>query len=85
MFRFFETRVEPFPPDSPVKPPNTLFAFCWLYSRSVAGWIVLMAALSALIAVGEVALFGFLRSIVDWLTESDRAGFFEREGVFLYG
>ena len=52
MFRFFETRVDPFPPEAPVKPPSTLFAFCWLYSRSVAGWIVLMAALSALIAVG---------------------------------
>lgn len=84
MFRFFETRVDPFPPESPVKPPATLFAFCWMYSRSVAGWIVVMAVLSALIAVGEVALFGFLGSIVDWLTTAERAGFLEREGARLW-
>ena len=84
MFRFFETRVDPFPPESPVKPPATLFAFCWMYSRSVAGWIVVMAVLSALIAVGEVALFGFLGSIVDWLTTAEQAGFLEREGARLW-
>ena len=84
MFRFFETRVDPFPPESPAKPPATLFAFCWMYSRSVAGWIVVMAVLSALIAVGEVALFGFLGSIVDWLTTAERAGFLEREGARLW-
>ncbi|MEM7282507.1 MAG: ABC transporter ATP-binding protein [Pseudomonadota bacterium] len=84
MFRYFETRVDPFPPELPVKPPATLFAFCWMYSRSVAGWIVVMAALSALIAVGEVALFGFMGSIVDWLTTAERAGFLEREETRLW-
>ncbi|MEN1728175.1 MAG: ABC transporter ATP-binding protein [Pseudomonadota bacterium] len=84
MFRFFESRVEPFPPEAPAKPPSTLFDFCWTYSRSVAGWIVVMAILSALIAVGEVALFGFLGSIVDWLTSADRSGFMARESGFLW-
>jgi ATP-binding cassette subfamily B multidrug efflux pump len=84
MFRFFETRVDPFPPEAPVKPPSTLFAFCWMYTRPVAGWIAAMALLSAFVAVGEVALFGFLGSIVDWLTNAERAGFLEREGTRLW-
>ena len=55
MFRFFESRVEPFPPEEPSQPPPTLAAFCWQYTRPVAGWLLVMAVLSALIAVGEVA------------------------------
>ena len=84
MFRFFESRVDPFPPEEPVKPPASLAAFCWMYTRPVAGWIVAMGLLSAFIAVGEVALFGFLGSIVDWLTNADRTGFLEREGARLW-
>jgi len=84
MFQFFETRVEPFPAQEPKRPPATLAAFCWRYSRTVAGWIVLMALLSAFIAVGEVALFAFLGSIVDWLATAERDGFLEREGTRLW-
>ncbi|MEE4172741.1 MAG: ABC transporter ATP-binding protein [Xanthomonadales bacterium] len=83
MFRFFESRVEPFPTETPARPPSTLFAFCWRYTRPVAGWLVLMALLSAFIAAGEVALFGFLGSIVDWLSGADRVDFLEREGARL--
>lgn len=84
MFRFFETRVEPFPPEEPVRPPSMLAAFCWLYTRPVAGWIIIMALLSAIIAAGEVALFGFLGSIVDWLANAEREGFLDREGTRLW-
>jgi ATP-binding cassette subfamily B multidrug efflux pump len=38
-----------------------------------------MAILTALISIGEVMLFGFLGSIVDWLANSDPQGFLERE------
>ena len=43
-----------------------------------------LTVLSAVIAVGEVALFGFLGSIVDWLSSAERAGFLEREGTRLW-
>jgi ATP-binding cassette subfamily B multidrug efflux pump len=39
-----------------------------------------MSFFTALIAIGEVALFGFLGGIVDWLSTAEREGFFEREG-----
>lgn len=80
MFRFFESRVEPYPAEEPDQPPESLFAFCWHYTRPVWGWILAMSILGALLAAGEVILFGFLGSIVDWLSEASREGFLEREG-----
>ncbi|MEL6869384.1 MAG: ABC transporter ATP-binding protein [Pseudomonadota bacterium] len=80
MFRFFETRIDPYPSAEPEQPPGDLKGFCWRYTQPVVGWLVVMACLSAVIAIGEVALFGFLGSLVDSLAESDRVGFLAREG-----
>jgi len=83
MLRFFETRIDPFPKDPSGDPPGSLLAFCWQYSKPVAGWIVTMSILTAFVAVAEVMLFGFLGSIVDWLTNAKREGFLDREGTRL--
>jgi ATP-binding cassette subfamily B multidrug efflux pump len=80
MFGWFEQRLNPYPSEEPVAPPKGLFAFCWHYSKPAAGWLALMAFLTALIAVGEVALFQFLGDIVDWLTNADKATFLQNEG-----
>ncbi|MEM8547406.1 MAG: ABC transporter transmembrane domain-containing protein, partial [Pseudomonadota bacterium] len=84
MFRFFETRIDPYPGPEPEPPPADLLGFCWRYTRPVVGWLLSMALLSAFIAVGEVALFGFLGSLVDWLSNADRAGFLARESATLW-
>ena len=80
MFAFFESLVKPFPPEPPARPPSTLWAFCWHYTRGVWPWIVLMSLLVAMVAVIEVVLFGFLGNIVDWLAAGDKATFLDREG-----
>ena len=80
MFGWFEQRLNPFPSEEPVAPPKGLFAFCWHYTKPAAGWLALMAVLTATIAIGEVALFQFLGDIVDWLTNADRATFLQNEG-----
>ncbi|MGO7331615.1 ABC transporter ATP-binding protein, partial [Rhizobium leguminosarum] len=84
MFGWFEQRLNPFPSEEPVAPPKGLFAFCWHYSKTAAPWLGLIAVLTALIAIGEVALFQFLGDIVGWLTNADRATFLEREGHKLF-
>lgn len=84
MFQFFESRIDPYPEQQPTEPPERLVAFCWLYTKPVAGWVVVMMFLTAFVAIGEVALFGFLGSIVDWLSNADRVGFLEREGRLLW-
>jgi len=80
MLRFFETRIDPFPEARPGVPPNGFRAFVWHYIKDAAPWLIAMSCFTALIAVGEVALFGFLGGIVDWLSTAEREGFFEREG-----
>src|SRR5690606_38951862 len=84
MFSWFEKRLNPFPVEEPVVPPKGLFAFCWHYTKPAAPWLAVMAVLTALIAIGEVALFQFLGDIVDWLTSADRATFLQTEGHKLF-
>ncbi|WP_340162141.1 ABC transporter ATP-binding protein [uncultured Hoeflea sp.] len=79
MFGWFERRLNPYPEATPTAPPEGLVAFCWHYSRDAAPWLIAMSLLTALISIGEVMLFGFLGSIVDWLATSDPQGFLERE------
>ncbi len=83
MFSWFEKLLDPFPADDPVTPPKTLVAFCMHYTKGAWGPILVMAVLTALIAVIEVSLFGFLGSIVDWLTQKKPETFFETEGTKL--
>ena len=45
--------------------------------------LLALALLTALISIGEVMVFGFLGSIVDWLANADREGFLQREGTRL--
>ena len=83
LFRYFESRVDPYPPREPDTPPEGFTAFVWHYTRPVAFWVAAMSLLAMTGAAGEVLLFGFLGSIVDWLTDASREGFFEREGFKL--
>ncbi|MGE0500139.1 MAG: ABC transporter ATP-binding protein [Rhizobiaceae bacterium] len=80
LFRWFERRLDPFPPEEPVEPPKTLVAFCFHYTRGAWRFIAANALLVACIAIAEVWMFGFLGSIVDWLAVQDRATFLQTEG-----
>ena len=80
MFSWFEDRLNPFPDEEPTQPPQGLVAFCWHYAKPAGPWLFLMSAITALISIGEVYLFGFLGNIVDWLAVSGQEGFLEREG-----
>ncbi len=59
MFRWFENLLNPYPPDAPSQPPNTLLAFCLHYMDGVKLPLIAMAVLSTLVALAEIALFGF--------------------------
>ena len=84
VFKWFETRLNPYPLGEPEQPPKTLLAFCLHYSKGAKKWLAAMALLGAGIAVGEIALFGFMGSIVDWLGTADKATFLETEGWKLW-
>ncbi|MEM1194104.1 MAG: ABC transporter ATP-binding protein [Pseudomonadota bacterium] len=69
--------------EKPLQPPKDLIGFCLFYTRDALPWLLTMSFLSALIAVGEVMLFGFLGQLVDWLTTMGREDFLAREGITL--
>jgi len=79
LYRWFERRLDPFPAAEPVEPPSTLLAFCWHYTRPAWPFVLVAAVASALIAVVEVGLFGFLGHIVDWLSAQNRQTFLQTE------
>jgi ATP-binding cassette subfamily B multidrug efflux pump len=68
IFSFFEKLINPFPPQPPEQPPRSLVAFCLHYTKGVSFLLIIMACLTASIAIMEVTLFGFLGELVDWLS-----------------
>lgn len=85
MYRWFESLLNPFPPEEPVEPPRTLVAFCMHYTKGSWALIIVSAILTSLIALTEVWMFGFLGNIVDWLSAQNRETFLQAEGWKLAG
>ncbi len=76
MFGFFERLINPFPAQSPDRPPRGIYQFCRHYTRGIERWLLLMAFLTAITAVSEALLFAILGQVVDWLATSDPKTFF---------
>ena len=72
MFSFFEKLIKPFPSQEPDQPPKGVFAFCRHYSRGIEVPLLLMAVLTATLAMLEVSLFGFMGELVEWLATKDK-------------
>src|SRR4051794_36672419 len=84
VFQWFEQRLDSYPGGDPVEPPKGLLAFCLHYSSGAKKWLALMAFTAATIASFEIVTFGFVGSLVDWLSTADRATFMQTEGPKLY-
>ena len=84
MFSFFEKLINPFPPQDPQQPPNTLWAFCRHYTQGMALPLIAMAVLTAVLAMFEVYLFGFMGQLVDWLVDKDPQTLWHEQGTTLY-
>ena len=83
MFNFFERLTTAFPKQEPDQPPKGLYAFCRHYTKGYEAPLIAMSSLSAIIAVIEVSLFGFMGQLVDWLSTHDRETFLAQEGETL--
>ncbi len=83
IFRWFEARVDPFPPPQPDQPPARLMAFAWHYTRPFLPLLAASVAFSSVIALIEVYLFAFLGDLVDLLAAADRATFWQANGAKL--
>ncbi|MHA6691553.1 ABC transporter ATP-binding protein [Devosia sp. A449] len=80
MLRWFERRLDPYPPGDPVEPPKGLVAFCLHYSHGAKKWLGLMAFAAAAVALGEIVVFGFIGDVVNWLADADKETFMQTDG-----
>ena len=83
MFRWFESRLDPYPSEPPQMPPRTFWGFLLHYSRGALPWLVVLALTSGLIALIELSLFGYLGDLVNRLAETPRDQFWALEGARL--
>ena len=83
MFSWFERRIDPYPSNAPGMPPRTLVGFLLYYSRGALPWLILLGLGSGLIALIEVALFGWLGELVDQLADTPRESFWQVHGARL--
>lgn len=85
MFKYFEGLINPFPPEHPKQPPKSLVGFCRHYTQGVEPYLLLMAFLTGVLAIGEAWLFAILGQVVDWLAESDKQMFIAEQWPKLLG
>lgn len=85
MFRFFEKSINPYPDVSAGQPlaqipPHSFWGFM-RFSLQGMGWHLLaLVLITALVAVLEALLFGFLGRVVDWIATVPPAQLWQREG-----
>lgn len=83
MFKRFESWVEALPDDEPTKPPTGVYTFCRHYTKGYELPLILMSVLTAMLAMLEVSLFGFMGQLVDWLVKKNPETLFQDEGTTL--
>lgn len=83
MFKYFENLVNPFPLDHPEQPPQGLFRFCRHYTKGLEPYLIAMAVLTVVTAVGEVMLYAILGQLVDWLASQSPVNFFAEQWQLL--
>jgi ATP-binding cassette subfamily B multidrug efflux pump len=84
IYRWFETRITPFPDEPPAKPPSTLGAFFWFYLKPVWWAFALLTLATFLLAILEVAILAFVGRVVDLMKGATTpADFFRDHAVEL--
>ncbi|MET4000201.1 ABC transporter ATP-binding protein [Marinobacterium sp. MBR-109] len=85
MFTFFERLTQAFPERPIEQPPQGLWAFFRFYCRGYEKALLLLGVMTLVVASIEVAMFGFLGNLVDWLGSREPSELFAQEGVRLWG
>ncbi|MES2686607.1 MAG: ABC transporter ATP-binding protein [Pseudomonadota bacterium] len=83
LLKRFEKLLHAYPDAEPVLPPKGFIAFIWAASEGARGYILLLAGLSASMAIFDALLFAMLGRIVDWLSVTAPANFWAERGPML--
>ncbi|TVS04937.1 MAG: ABC transporter ATP-binding protein [Rhodobacteraceae bacterium] len=85
VFSSFEARIEAYPTEAPTRPPATLWGFTLHFARPILPWLLAMSGLSALFAIIEIILIGYLGTLVNRMTELGPERFMTEESTRLFG
>ena len=85
IFHWFETRIEPYPSESPKTPAKGTFRFIWGSLEGVRPWIFALAVFTAGIGIMEALLFQFMGKLVDWLGKYTPQTLFAEKGWAIFG
>jgi len=85
MFRWLETRIDPFVRAAVVQPPNSLLSFYWYYVKPIWPAFVLILFFDLLAALSEVVLATFLAQLIDLMkaTATPASFFSDHLGLLL--
>ena len=67
MFRFFETRIDPFRDHDDSMPPASLFGYYGRYCRQVWPYLAALMTISLIVSLIEVTILRFIGALVDLL------------------
>ncbi|MBN9000094.1 MAG: ABC transporter ATP-binding protein [Rhizobiales bacterium] len=85
MFRFFESRIDPFKPHDVTMPPATLWGFYMRYCRQVWPWLLALMVVGLVVSLIEVSMMRYIGSIVDLLKTTSPSQVFADYGpTFLW-
>jgi ATP-binding cassette subfamily B multidrug efflux pump len=73
MFRFFETRIDPFRLHDETMPPANLIGFYWRYCRQVWPYLACLLVVGLVVSLIEVSILRFIGSLVDILRATSPA------------
>lgn len=85
IFSWFESRIDPYPEQSPATPEKGLRGFVWSSMDGVRKWILILGLMTALVGIMEALLFQFMGKVVDWLGAYSPQTLFAEKGWALAG
>src|SRR5271165_3900666 len=81
MFRFFETRIDPFGDHDETMPPASLIGFYWRYCRQVWPYLAVLMVIGLIVSLIEVSILRFVGSIVDMLRATNPMQLMQDDGA----
>lgn len=79
MYKWFESLITPFPDAPQTQPPKSVLGFCMYFTRGIWPILLAVSTFSALIAILEVSIFGYLGQLVDWFAIREPTTFISEE------
>lgn len=83
IFRFFESRLNPYPDNYIPLPRNHILKFLWACTKGLRVWILLLMLFTAGVGIYEAVLFSWVGNLVDWLSNYTPEQLWQKKSTLL--